>query len=595
MSEKIEQVRIFINGFDHNVIYCDLKLSQKMADHHYFSFLWQFTSKPVISPKDQEKATRSYIGNEVIFTFRCNGIELMSKGIIKGLDSNYEFGSPIGLHVTGVSHTIALDDMTKSRIFLEKNLQEIAQELFAEESSGEFYQREAILPTYTKRLPFKTQYNESSFDFMKRLSAQYGQWLYFDGMRMQFGQTKNSKVTLINGASLHKFKIQTHLVSHKTAFAGYDYSNAATIENAAVKTSTGSRDSYAAIVGANQGQIARPDLSHGAYTNNAQNKDEIDQMVELQADGRNANSIFYSGISYLPIGVGQVFTIQNLTVSHELVAIEVIHHSQINGNYTCEFKAIPADVKAPHYTNVEVFTRADSQPARVKDNNDPEGMGRVKVEYYWKGWNNTSDWMRLIQPYAGDGMGSHIIPEIGHEVLVNFEGGNVDCPYVTGSHYNGTAKSGQTTPNNDLKVMRTRSGIIMVFNDAEGSALIEDPSGNKYFMDGKGNIFVTAPKNMTFNVGEDLTINVGKNMTTQVGEDQSTDVGKNKSTTVTNKISLQALEYKQNIDKNKTMDIGGDLNETTGKTTHHANGNILIKSATVAKLLGAEDAEVNIG
>lgn len=143
--------------------------------------------------------------------------------------------------------------------------------------------------------------------------------------------------------------------------------------------------------------------------------------------------------------------------------------------------------------------------------------------------------------------------------------------------------------------MRTRSGIIMVFNDAEGSALIEDPSGNKYFMDGKGNIFVTAPKNMTFNVGEDLTINVGKNMTTQVGEDQSTDVGKNKSTTVTNKISLQALEYKQNIDKNKTMDIGGDLNETTGKTTHHSNGNILIKSATVAKLLGAEDAEVNIG
>jgi type VI secretion system secreted protein VgrG len=39
MSEKIEQVRVFINGFDHNVIYYDLKLSQKMADHHYFSFM----------------------------------------------------------------------------------------------------------------------------------------------------------------------------------------------------------------------------------------------------------------------------------------------------------------------------------------------------------------------------------------------------------------------------------------------------------------------------------------------------------------------------------------------------------------------------
>ena len=36
---------------------------------------------------------------------------------------------------------------------------------------------------------------------------------------------------------------------------------------------------------------------------------------------------FYSGTSYLPIGLGQIFTIQNKTIEHELVAIEVIHHS----------------------------------------------------------------------------------------------------------------------------------------------------------------------------------------------------------------------------------------------------------------------------
>jgi type VI secretion system secreted protein VgrG len=554
MSEKTEQVRVFINGFDHNVIYYDLKLSQKMADHHYFSFMWQYTSKAVITPEDQEKATRSYIGNEVIFTFRCNGTELMSKGIIKGLDSNYEFGSPIGLQVTGVSNTIALNDIKKSRIFLEKNLQEIAQELFAEESSGEFYHREAILPTYTKRLPFKTQYNESSFDFLKRLSQQYAQWFYFDGMRMQFGQTKSSKVILINGASLHKFRIQTNLVSHKTAFAGYDYSNAATIANSAVKSSTGSQDSYAAIVGTNQAQIARPDLSHGAYTNNAQNSDEIEQMVQLQTAGRDANSIFYSGISYLPIGLGQLFTIQNSTVSHEVVAIEVTHHSQINGNYTCEFKAIPADVKAPPYTNVEVFTRADSQPARIKDNNDPAKMGRVKVDFYWSGWNNTSDWMRLIQPYAGDGIGSYVIPEIGHEVLVNFEGGNVDCPYVTGSHYNGTAKSGYATAKNDLKVMRTRSGIIMVFNDADGSVLIEDPSGNKYFMDGKGNIFVSAPKNIEFKAGEDIIINAGKNITTTATMNSTENIGVNKSTTV-------GMLHSTSIGGNSVLDVKGNFSE----------------------------------
>jgi len=115
-------------------------------------------------------------------------------------------------------------------------------------------------------------------------------------------------------------------------------------------------------------------------------------------------------------------------------------------------------------------------------------------------------------------------------------------------------------------------------------------------MDGKGNTFVKVPKNMTFDIGEDLTFNVGKNMITQVGEDQSTDVGKDKSTTVTNKISLQALEYKQNIDENKTVEIGGDLNETTATTTHKAiGGDILMQSTGISRLLGRVDAKVNKG
>jgi phage protein D len=132
--------------------------------------------------------------------------------------------------------------MKKSRIFLEKNLQQIALEIFAEESSGEFYQRESIVPTYTREFKFKTQYNESNFNFLKRLSARYGQWFYFDGMRMQFGKIKKSNVKLINESSLHKFRIEAHLVSHKTSFGGDDANNAVNIKSASEKTETGSRD-----------------------------------------------------------------------------------------------------------------------------------------------------------------------------------------------------------------------------------------------------------------------------------------------------------------------------------------------------------------
>ncbi|MBE0392679.1 phage baseplate assembly protein V [Flavobacterium sp. PL002] len=232
----------------------------------------------------------------------------------------------------------------------------------------------------------------------------------------------------------------------------------------------------------------------------------------------------------------------------------------------------------------------------LNSHNTPAGLGRVKVAFNWASGSSTSEWMRMMQPHSGAGKGFYFIPEIGEEVLVGFEGNNAQNPYVLGSQYNGSESSGYADGENNVKAIHTRSGTKIIMNDSEGSILIEDPSGNTYSMDGQGNIVVTAPKNMTFEVGEDLIINVGKNMTTQVGEDSTMDVGKNQTITVTEKLNLQAQEYKQSIDENKTVTIGGDLKETTATTTHKAiGGDIIIKSAGVAKLLGATDAKVNIG
>ncbi|WP_125720239.1 type VI secretion system Vgr family protein [Flavobacterium ustbae] len=533
MSKFSEQVHISISSFEKNIIYYDLKLSQQMADHHYFSFVWQYTGKAVIEPEDQEKAISKYNGSEVIFTFKVNGIKLMCKGIINGLESIDLHGSPAGLHVYGISHTVLLDDLKKSRIFMNKNLQQIALEIFAETSSGEFYQRDAIVPTHTKVFSNKAQYNETSFNFMKRLSARYGQWYYFDGMRMQFGQTKASKVKLINGSSLHQFRIKTKLASHLASLGSYDYNTAKSIKNSAEKSSSANRDRFSVSAVFNQGSITRRDLSIGAYTNNANNKEEIDEMIRLETASRDANSVFYGGISYYPIGVGQVFTIQNKTVEHELIAIEVHHYSEVNGNYSCEFKAIPAEVAVPHYTDAGIFASADSQPARVVDNNDPEKMGRIKVEYYWGHRYNESDWMRMIQPHSGRGKGFYFIPEIGEEVLVGFEGGNFECPYVMGTHYNGAATSGYETPQNDLKVIQTRSGNRIISNDETGDVTIESQKGQTIaVIHGDGNIKFKAPKNIEFEAGEDFIVNAGRNISTSAGQNISESALTNKSTNV---------------------------------------------------------------
>ena len=532
MITYAEQVHLDISGFAPTVIYYDLKLEQKMADHHHFSFVWQYTNTAIIEPSAQAKAIRDYLGRDVIFTFKSlTGAQLMAKGVINSLESIDLHGSPAGLHVTGISHSIFLDDMKRSRTFMEQDLETIVKTILAE-GPGDFYNREAIIPTYDPNLAYMPQYNETNFDFLKRLAQRYGQWFYHDGMRMQFGQLKPSKVKLTNGASLHHFKIQTLLHSHKESLGGYDYNSASNIKNASAKTTTGSGDGFATAVGYRQGAVRQPDLEVGAYTAQAPDSSTLGEMVKLQTNGKDANSIFYSGVSYLPLGIGQKFTIVNQNVEHNLVVIEATHHSEVHGNYTCAFKAIPSDVGAPHYTNVHAYAKAESQPAKVIDNNDPDGLGRVKVEFYWAGGNTKSDWMRLIQPHAGAGKGFYFIPEIDEEVLVGFEGGSAERPYIMGTNYNGSESSGYSSSGNDQKVIHTRSGTKMIFNDAEGSVFIEDPSGNTWKMDGQGNIEVNAPKNFTVNAGENITFTAGQNINSSATMNIAESAGVDKTTTV---------------------------------------------------------------
>ncbi|EKB58459.1 hypothetical protein [Bergeyella zoohelcum] len=64
-------------------------------------------------------------------------------------------------------------------------------------------------------------------------------------------------------------------------------------------------------------------------------------------------------------------------------------------------------------------------------------------------------------------------------------------------------------------------------NDDEKSITIEDPSGNNWYMDGQGNIEVTAPKNITLNAGENITMSAAMNIISTAGENVSTSAGMN--------------------------------------------------------------------
>ncbi|WP_199522519.1 VgrG-related protein [Geodermatophilus marinus] len=75
--------------------------------------------------------------------------------------------------------------------------------------------------------------------------------------------------------------------------------------------------------------------------------------------------------------------------------------------------------------------------AQVSDVNDPLEQGRVQLTYPWLSDDHVSDWARTVQPGAGKDRGAMVVPEVGDEVLVAFEQGDVRQPYVLGGLYNG--------------------------------------------------------------------------------------------------------------------------------------------------------------
>ncbi|RPJ62332.1 MAG: phage tail protein [Acidobacteria bacterium] len=129
----------------------------------------------------------------------------------------------------------------------------------------------------------------------------------------------------------------------------------------------------------------------------------------------------------------------------------------------------------------------------VSNNQDPDGLGRVKVKFPWLVEQDESNWARLAAPLAGSDRGLMMLPEVDDEVLVAFEQGDLRSPYVLGTLWNGVdkppkEKSGDN--DNNLRLIKSRSGHLIVLDDTSGSEKIEiiDKTGkNKIFIDSASN------------------------------------------------------------------------------------------------------------
>lgn len=194
----------------------------------------------------------------------------------------------------------------------------------------------------------------------------------------------------------------------------------------------------------------------------------------------------------------------------------------------------------------------------VTNNHDPENWGRIKVILPWTDNQTESHWARLATLYAGKDRGSYFVPEVGDEVLLVFEHGDPNRPYVVGSLWNGQdplPEPGHPDGEDNHKIIETRAGHKMTFDDTDGAefiTLVDSSMNNRVIIDVAGDsisilaltgdIHINAPCGSVNFTSKTLNVKVEKT--------------KDHTSMVTHDIQVQKQNYDETIEKTYMLTVG---------------------------------------
>jgi len=583
ISTKI-QIQI---GGEQLTRFSKLVINQKVHTHHRFSILQPLPKEFVAEAIDK---AQNYVGQTVKITINPTSMMTSSPlnfvGVITEAQVVRTSGASGGIIINGYSPTILMEGPPNIRSFSDKSLADIVQDVVGNYSNENL--KSSISVAKDSTLPYTVQYGESDFAFLCRIAQKKGEWFYFNGEELIFGKPKSKNFTLEYGRTLHSFNIEMRAKSLGFEYLGYDPSNGDT-----QKANSGEvnyqPDGYSKSIFESSKKMF-PNTSTMLYSHaleEGNSRTHLIERVSTQLQSRTADLVTAKGDSdETGLRIGDVIQIKEPAFSltgnpldglkeqnfGNYILTDIMHICDESGTYHNSFDAVPESVLSPPYGNVHSFPSAESQPATIISNQDPAGLGRVQVAFAWQKAQGThTPWIRMINPHSGGGKGFYFIPEEGEEVLVAFEGGNAEKPFVLGAMYNGSASSNYYTQGNDQKVIHTRSGTKMIFNDAKGSVFIEDPSGNTWMMDGEGNISVNAPKNFNLNAGENVNITAGKNISVRAGENIDNSANDNIT-------SIAGVDIIQNA--------SGDIRETSDSRTEIVAKDFKRESETSNEIAG---------
>ena len=506
-------------------------------------------------------------GQSVVIRMKhvISGDESIFKGIITEIGMDGERGVSGTIHYRGCSPTILLESGKTMDSFMDYTLSAIVGEVVKNYGNGvEIVNK----PLFNEQIPYIQMHEETGYEFLRRIAYQYGEWFYYDGQKLHFGNPQKDKNETVT------YDVDLEKVSFGSCVTPFHYSRH---DYMAEDDRPLYADDSAGVNGINTYLANAIRTSESIYQSptTLYNKAVVghpvhmNRLLEFEKGRDTASLVWLRGKSKTcrvrigePIAVKIPASMCNRRDLGQYRVMSVIHEVDKNGVYSNTFEGIPASMERIPVSNV-VIPQAHPMLAKVISNADPESQGRVKVQFVWQEeQNKTTNWIRVRSLDAGSSevvsknRGFVFIPEEGDQVLVGFELNNPSRPFVSGSLFHRQNGEGGKV-NNNIKSIITRSGHTIIFDDSENgeSITIRDKNSNKIILD-------TVNKTICIEAQEkiQLTSKVISFDAAELINSTSTNIESRASETI-----LNAAKDLSAIIDNKTKIVSKELDSTSDK------------------------------
>ena len=492
--------------------FISLQIEQNIGKHHRFQMSVELETGSnryvhnINSSKD-------WLGESIV-------VKAANTPIFVGVVTNVQLhreGSDFGcIIVSGYSATYRMETAHSCFSWNDRTIGDVVKKL-CEQAKVQL----ELNPAFKETKDFICQYEESDFDFIRRLAHQYQEWMYFDGTKLIFGKPRKlaDPIILEYGTTLSSLDIGLQTLARSEQVFSYHSGADREMQRMTPDLAYGHDKLAGDAFRASLGMFSKPARQHALPR--VSNATELDNYTGRKQAAETAETHYITAESQVPtLRVGSVISLYSSflervgNISKEslgnFIIIEITHEVSQGSYYKNRFKAIPATIKALPSPKVRM-PLAETQMATVLSNADPQGKGRVRVRMNWQTDGMQTGWVRVMTPDGGSSSdvksnrGFVFIPEVGDQVLLGFRHGDPARPYVMGSLFNGTTGGGGGQGNN-CKSLTTRSGSSLKLDDSAGSVTLHDKGGVKMNFDGAGNQTLATKASATTTVGQDASV-----------------------------------------------------------------------------------------